>query len=615
MCSPSPEDVASSSAAIVKPLVGRISIATSSSSIAARLGKVALSVVLTLALLACLLYICHQGFRRTVQFWTLVSPILVEYKMIKYRAAWLGQAAEESPALAQFHQRSAPKIVAITMQLGGIYVKIGQFLSTVGGAMLDDAYVQALKRLQDGLPPRPLSKIAPIIQESLQLSSIYDVFESFEELPVGAASIAQAHKAVWKETGETVMVKVQYPDVEAVYEADFNNLELVMRWVNPDQLGTAEILRQRHRNELDFRLEAQNLQECSANMQRRQLEPQQVRIPKVIHASKQVLVMEYLEGTSLKDAMEEELQQIAVALGLQSAQALRAKVMEDLKLHFLEGGGTSNSILKAGTPMIRGYASMVRKASNLRARIRNGAARVAGVVSAGHWVPEFQALHIPTTRIDLGRVLKTLIMVHGVQVILDGVYNIDPREYQDSDHCPSLIASAEKLTLPLASHNTDPGNVIIMKDGKLGLIDYGMVGRLQPQQREWVASAVLALHVGDQETVVNIYRESGFVAGWVNGPDHDDCVIHRFACFHLNKFDLSPLIFEDGQVWPVLEVFSKTIERTTPDWIVQMKRIGGLMIGVSSQAGRPISLAKEWSPMAHQFRRETGSSPRRKRFR
>lgn len=193
MCTPSPEDVASSSAAIVKPLVGRISIATSSSSIAARLGKVALSVVLTLALLACLLYICHQGFRRTVQFWTLVAPILAEYKMIKYRAAWLGQAAEESPALAQFHQRSAPKIVAITMQLGGIYVKIGQFLSTVGGAMLDDAYVQALKRLQDGLPPRPLSKIAPIIQESLQLSSIHGVFESFEELPVGAASIAQAH--------------------------------------------------------------------------------------------------------------------------------------------------------------------------------------------------------------------------------------------------------------------------------------------------------------------------------------------------------------------------------------------------------------------------------------
>ena len=95
--------------------------------------------------------------------------------------------------------------------------------------------------------------------------------------------------------------------------------------------------------------------------------------------------------------------------------------------------------------------------------------------------------------------------VHGYQLLLDGVYNADPH----------------------------PGNVIVLPDGRLGLIDYGMVcivlthsaggrrrrrvlrsvysqvGRLKPEERERIARTVLALEQGDVDGVAKIYADAG----------------------------------------------------------------------------------------------------------
>jgi hypothetical protein len=205
-------------------------------------------------------------------------------------------------------------------------------------------------------------------------------------------------------------------------------------------MSTIETLKIRHRKELDFRIEAENLRECRENMQRRGLEPKLIRIPKVLGnmSTEHVLAMEYIEGTSLAAAMDEELQEIAFALGYHSAEELRRKLQQDLKKHFMGGGGHGNlvdskeqSMLERATtvaPLVRAYATVFRKISNARHKLRNGASRALEVVSRGSMKPEFIPLHLPPRKFDLGRVIKTLVMVHGVQIILDGVYNADPRK-------------------------------------------------------------------------------------------------------------------------------------------------------------------------------------------
>jgi len=101
-----------------------------------------------------------------------------------------------------------------------------------------------------------------------------NVFSFFEEVPVGAASIAQAHRAILCKRNneeidvdnEEVIVKIQYPEVADFFRKDFNNIELATKLMFPDNLKIVKSLRKRHKNELDFRIEADNLQECTLNL-------------------------------------------------------------------------------------------------------------------------------------------------------------------------------------------------------------------------------------------------------------------------------------------------------------------------------------------------------------
>jgi predicted unusual protein kinase regulating ubiquinone biosynthesis (AarF/ABC1/UbiB family) len=86
------------------------------------------------------------------------------------------------------------------------------------------------------------------------------------EKPVEAASIGQAHRATLT-TGEQVIIKVQYLDVAEQFNTDFNNIMLVTRILNPERLVGMRAIRKRHEDELDFRLEAANLDEITRNIQ------------------------------------------------------------------------------------------------------------------------------------------------------------------------------------------------------------------------------------------------------------------------------------------------------------------------------------------------------------
>jgi aarF domain-containing kinase len=159
-------------------------------------------------------YASSPGFRRSITFWATVSPFVAEYQWIRARAKWEGTC--EAEELVAFHQRTAAKATDIILKLGGIYIKIGQFASTMGAGILEDAYIKALRPLQDGVPPRSLAQVSAIIEESVGLR-MDELFETFDERPLGAASIAQAHRATLLD-GAEVVVKVQYPEVAGAHE-------------------------------------------------------------------------------------------------------------------------------------------------------------------------------------------------------------------------------------------------------------------------------------------------------------------------------------------------------------------------------------------------------------
>ena len=134
-------------------------------------------------------------------------------------------------------------------------------------------------------------------------------------------------------------------------------------------------------------------------------------------------------------------------------------------------------------------------------------------------------------------------------------------------------------------------------DEKLASIDYSMVGRLTLNEREQIASTMLAIHNRDRPMVVKKYKDAGYSSGWRLGGEHSDEIIYRIASLQMDRIDLSPVTV-DGQKWNMIQVLSKSAERSVPDWVEQMKRIGGLLIGVASQSWRPISLSREWHSMA-----------------
>lgn len=89
-------------------------------------------------------------------------------------------------------------------------------MSTIGQGLLPQQYVDALQPLQDGVPPREYDEISRIIRDSTG-KSVEELFEHFDEVPIGSASIAQVHRATLRPRSEgdeplQVVLKVQYPE-------------------------------------------------------------------------------------------------------------------------------------------------------------------------------------------------------------------------------------------------------------------------------------------------------------------------------------------------------------------------------------------------------------------
>ena len=406
------------------------------------------SVFLSTAFFASL-YKFHSGFRRTVQFWRGMGPLVVKYKLLKFKAIKWDQLGEDDDEykrrITAYRQKSAPQLVDLILSLGGIYTKIAQVMSTIGQGLLPDEYIEALRPLQDGVPARSYYEISTIIERSTK-QKMDDLFVEFDEKPIGAASIGQAHKAKLR-NGQTVVVKVQYPEVAELFEADLSNLEMATRLFAPENMEVAKALRKRHENELDFAIEAENLRQCTEDMQEYGIEPTLVRIPRVYNVyGRNVLIMEHLKGVSLGDAIEEEQNRVAKALGKKDARELKSELSKRMREHMENGGGAGSGGMKmlggrqakmlnvfgpAASMVLRSYAGARDRFEDIGLSLGIAVGRLRSAVTGKGRSDNDLIFQNPKTtkvktKVNLNKAIKTLVHVSGIQLMLGRSYNADP---------------------------------------------------------------------------------------------------------------------------------------------------------------------------------------------
>ncbi|MCH7789615.1 MAG: AarF/ABC1/UbiB kinase family protein [Acidobacteria bacterium] len=196
--------------------------------------------------------------------------------------------------------------------LGPTYIKLAQIISA-GRGLFPEAIVDEFARCRDQVPAEDFATVSAIVAEELQFP-IDEVFVEFDREPLAAASIAQVHRAVLRSpfagAGEEVVVKVQRPTISAQVEADIGVLSwLAVRLVgripiaslaNPPAL--VDLFAHTISEELDFRLEAQNMLDVSAVLAKLGQDSFIVPRPHPQLVTRRVLVMERLDGFAFDDA-------------------------------------------------------------------------------------------------------------------------------------------------------------------------------------------------------------------------------------------------------------------------------------------------------------------------
>ncbi len=219
-------------------------------------------------------------------------------------------------------------------QLGPTFVKLGQLLATRPDLIPTD-FVEEFRKLQHQVAPISFQEIEKVLTGHFG-QDLEVVFESFDQRPLAAASIAQVHRAVLR-TGEPVVVKVQRPGIGPIIQEDTGVLytlaDLIEKYVpearpyNP--VGIVDEFTKNLALETNFIVEANNIRRFAENFSSQP----EIKIPHVYRefTGRKVLVMEELQGIPLsqRNALDQE--------GINPELVLKRGLKAYLKMVFSDG--------------------------------------------------------------------------------------------------------------------------------------------------------------------------------------------------------------------------------------------------------------------------------------
>jgi predicted unusual protein kinase regulating ubiquinone biosynthesis (AarF/ABC1/UbiB family) len=204
----------------------------------------------------------------------------------------------------------------ILIELGPVYVKLGQLLSTRPD-LLPGRYVETLTDLQARVPPVAWIQIEHLIGQELG-KPVEEVFASIEPQAIAAGSIGQVHRATLV-NGQLVALKVQRPGIDIIVAQDIAIIKNLAELValtdvgkELDIIGLAEEFTNAIKAELDFTSEARYTDQLRSNLTAsRWFDPKQLSIPQVYWGitTPKLLTLEWLEGKPILEAQLPEMRE------------------------------------------------------------------------------------------------------------------------------------------------------------------------------------------------------------------------------------------------------------------------------------------------------------------
>lgn len=250
----------------------------------------------------------RRRYRRIVGFFGRVIAGFIWWEVILPRIGLRGLATRTR---TERNRAAAARFRALAIRMGGLMIKVGQFLS----ARLDvlpEEVTKELAGLQDEVPPAAFADIRTLAEADLGCT-LGEAFLRFDEEPLAAASLGQAHRATLsdadaEETGfRDVVVKVQRPDIDRIVDVDLSALRRVGRWLShyrpissrADVPALVEEFAASTLEEIDYRHEARNASHFEAAF----AEDPGVRVPQVAweRSTTRVLTLEDVSAIHLGD--------------------------------------------------------------------------------------------------------------------------------------------------------------------------------------------------------------------------------------------------------------------------------------------------------------------------
>lgn len=248
-------------------------------------------------------------YKRRMKVCTVALMIYLDYKALQQREKWISKT-KGATLWESAHERNAKRVLSLIIELEGLWVKLGQYLSTRAD-VLPEAYISLLKQLQDSLPPRPLEEVCRTIQKEFG-KSMDELFLDFVKVPLATASIAQVHRATLLNERE-VVVKVQHEGIKTIILEDLKNAKSIVDWIAwaEPQFNFNPMIDEwckESPKELDFNHEAENTRTVSKNLgcktkcdDNTRADQVDVLIPEVIQSTEKVIISEFMDGIRLND--------------------------------------------------------------------------------------------------------------------------------------------------------------------------------------------------------------------------------------------------------------------------------------------------------------------------
>ncbi|MGB3292962.1 MAG: AarF/UbiB family protein [Phormidesmis sp.] len=311
----------------------------------------------------------------------------------------------------------------ILIELGPVYVKLGQLLSTRPD-LLSPSYIKALSGLQSTVPAVPAGQIQAYVRTHMQRPP-EEIFAEIDYVAIAAGSIGQTHRAVLK-SGHAAAVKVQRPGIEQLVARDMALIKDIARLVSTTQFGQrynitqlADEFKSALTNELDFTTEARYTDELRQDMiASKWVDSERLTVPQIIWplTNAKILVMEWLDGLPL----------------LQANLPVRSPVDMPFRTETAPEGSPQSE-----PPFKNPFENLLPGADTS----------------------------------ERSKITSLLFRAFLSQYFVTGFFHADPH----------------------------PGNLFYLKDGRVALLDCGMMGRLDPQTRSTLTELVLAVVSSDAQ--------------------------------------------------------------------------------------------------------------------